>query len=108
GGGFMGSELAASLAMNGMQVSMLFPGEAIGGRIFPGELARFLNSYYQEKGVTVAPGQTAAALEERGSGVAIQTKSGREFVADAVIAGLGIEPNLELPRGAGLKVEDGV
>jgi NADPH-dependent 2,4-dienoyl-CoA reductase/sulfur reductase-like enzyme len=108
GGGFIGSEIAASLAMNGKQVTLLFPGPAIGNRIYPRELSEFLNRYYQEKGVTVSPGETATALEERNSEAVIRTKSGREFVADAVIAGLGIEPNTELARAAGLKVEDGI
>jgi 3-phenylpropionate/trans-cinnamate dioxygenase ferredoxin reductase component len=108
GGGFIGSEIAASLAMNGKQVTMLFPGPSIGNRIYPRELSQFLNRYYQEKGVTVAPGETATALEERDSEVVIKTKSGREFTAEGVIAGLGIEPNTELARGAGLKVEDGI
>jgi NADPH-dependent 2,4-dienoyl-CoA reductase/sulfur reductase-like enzyme len=108
GGGFIGSEIAASLAMNGKQVTLLFPGPAIGSRIYPRELSEFLNRYYQEKGVTVSPGETATAFEERNSEAVIRTKSGHEFVADGVIAGLGIEPNTELARAAGLKVEDGI
>jgi 3-phenylpropionate/trans-cinnamate dioxygenase ferredoxin reductase subunit len=108
GGGFIGSEIAASLAMNGKQVTMLFPGASIGDRIFPRELSQFLNGYYQEKGVTLSPGETATDIEERDSGLVIRTKSGREFVANGVIAGLGIEPNTDLARNAGLKVENGI
>jgi 3-phenylpropionate/trans-cinnamate dioxygenase ferredoxin reductase subunit len=108
GGGFIGSELAASLAMNGKKVTMLFPGPSIGNRIYPRELSQFLNRYYEEKGVAVTPGETATALEERGSEMVIRTKSGREFAAEGVIAGLGIEPNTGLARSAGLKVENGI
>jgi 3-phenylpropionate/trans-cinnamate dioxygenase ferredoxin reductase component len=108
GGGFIGSELAASLATNGKQITMLFPGPSIGNRIYPRELSQFLNRYYQEKGVTIAPGETATGLEERGSEIVIKTKSGREFVADGVIAGLGIEPNASLARSEGLNVENGI
>jgi 3-phenylpropionate/trans-cinnamate dioxygenase ferredoxin reductase component len=71
-------------------------------------LSQFLNRYYEEKGVTVAPGETATALEERGSEMVIKTKSGREFAADGVVAGLGIEPNTGLASSAGLKVENGI
>ena len=35
GGGFIGSEMAAALAMNGKQVTMIFPDEAIGARVYP-------------------------------------------------------------------------
>lgn len=108
GGGFIGSEIAASLAMNGKEVTIVFPGPSIGNRIYPRELSQFLDSYYQEKGVTVAAGETVTALEEHGPLVAIKTKSGRKFAADGVIAGLGIEPNTDLASSAGLKVENGI
>lgn len=108
GGGFIGSEIAAALAMNGKEVTIVFPGSSIGDRIYPRELSQFLNSYYQEKGVTVAAGETVTAFEESSSGSAIKTKNGREFVADGVIAGLGIEPNTDLASTAGLKVENGI
>jgi len=71
-------------------------------------LSQFLNRYYQEKGVTIAPGETASALDERDSEIVIKTKSGREFAADGVIAGLGIEPNTTLARSAGINVENGI
>jgi 3-phenylpropionate/trans-cinnamate dioxygenase ferredoxin reductase subunit len=108
GGGFIGSEIAASLAMNGKKVTLLFPGPSIGNRIYPRALSQFLNAYYQEKGVTVAPEETAIAVEERNSEFVIRTKSGREFAADGVIAGLGIEPNIILAREAGLNVGNGI
>jgi 3-phenylpropionate/trans-cinnamate dioxygenase ferredoxin reductase subunit len=108
GGGFIGSEIAASLAMNGEQVTLLFPGPSIGNRIYPRELSEFLNRYYTAKGVTVVPGETVSAFEERKSEAVIKTKSGREFVADGVVAGLGIEPSTDLAKSAGLKVENGI
>ena len=40
GGGFIGSEIAAALAMNGREVVLVFPDEGIGSRMFPRELAR--------------------------------------------------------------------
>jgi NADPH-dependent 2,4-dienoyl-CoA reductase/sulfur reductase-like enzyme len=108
GGGFIGSEIAASLAMNGKKITLIFPGPSIGNRIYPKTLSEFLNRYYQEKGVTVVPSETATALEERKSELVIKTKSGREFVADGIVAGLGIEPSTDLARDAGLKVDNGI
>jgi NADPH-dependent 2,4-dienoyl-CoA reductase/sulfur reductase-like enzyme len=108
GGGFIGSEIAASLAMNGKKVTLVFPGPSIGNRIYPRGLSEFLNRYYQEKGVTVAPGETVSALEERHSELVIKTKCGREFSADGVVAGLGIEPSTKLASDAGLKVDNGI
>lgn len=108
GGGFIGSEIAAALAMNGKKVTLVFPGPSIGNRIYPPSLSKFLNGYYEEKGVTVAPAETAIGLEERNSEVVLKTKGGREFAADGIVAGLGIEPSTSLARDAGLKVENGI
>lgn len=52
GGGFIGSEIAAALTMIGKHVTMIFPSNGIGSRAYPQPLVEFLNSYYQEKGVT--------------------------------------------------------
>jgi len=108
GGGFIGSEIAAALAMNGKKVTLVFPGPSIGNRIYPQALSKFLNTYYSEKGVTVMPGETASGLEERNSEVVLKTKTGREIVADGVVAGLGIEPSAGLAGSAGLKVDNGI
>lgn len=108
GGGFIGWEIAAALAMNGKQVTIIFPGQGIGDRIYPRELSQFLNDYYREKGVTVVPGDTVTGFEERGTETVIKTKSGREFATDGVVAGLGIEPNTSLASSAGLKLENGI
>jgi 3-phenylpropionate/trans-cinnamate dioxygenase ferredoxin reductase component len=45
GGGFIGSELAAALALNGCSVTMVFPEPGIGARIFPPSLSAALNDY---------------------------------------------------------------
>ena len=39
GGGFIGSEIAAALAMNGKEVVMILPEAGIGSRLFPSDLA---------------------------------------------------------------------
>lgn len=44
GGGFIGSEIAAALALNGIHVVMIFPNLGIGSRVFPLELSQFLNT----------------------------------------------------------------
>src|SRR6516164_11051707 len=66
GGGFIGSEVAAALTMNGKRVVMAFPEAGIGSRIFPSDLAKFLNDFYQQKGVEVLTGQLVNGLETRG------------------------------------------
>lgn len=108
GGGFIGSEIAAALAMNGREVTMLFPEPGIGSRVFPADLAAFLTGYYHEKGVEVLPGQTVTDVRQHRQELLIETGNGREILADGVVAGIGIEVNTGLATQAGLPVDNGI
>jgi len=108
GGGFIGSEIAAALAMNGQDVVMLFPESGIGARIFPEKHAHFLNDYYREHGVEVRPGDTVTNLEKRDGKVVLRTKNGEEVLVDSVVAGIGIVPNVQLAEQAGIETDNGI
>ncbi len=106
GGGFIGSEIAAALAMNEKEVVMLFPEEGIGALAFPPDLAEFLNDYYQNKGVELKPGRMVNGLERRENQFVLRTESDEEIVADGVVAGIGIAPNIDLAEQAGLEIDE--
>ncbi|HKQ40745.1 MAG TPA: FAD-dependent oxidoreductase [Verrucomicrobiae bacterium] len=108
GGGFIGSEIAAALALNGKEVVMIFPGKDIGDRLFPRALAEFVSSFYRNKGVELLAGEKIIGLEARGNQRVLKTSTDREIVADCVVAGVGIEPNVELAQSLGLKIENGI
>jgi NADPH-dependent 2,4-dienoyl-CoA reductase/sulfur reductase-like enzyme len=107
GGGFIGSEIAASLATAGYRVTLLFPEEGIGARIFPRELAIHLNGYYGEREVEVRPGERLTGIEARGPAFTLATDRST-IQADLVVAGIGIVPNDGLAAQAGLAVDDGI
>jgi len=108
GGGFIGSELAASLAANGCAVTMVFPEDAIGARIYPSDLALFLNEYYRGRGVELHPGELVAAIERVGDIFRVRTENGAVLDAEIVVAGLGIVPRDELAAAAGLPADNGI
>ncbi|MGE5374584.1 MAG: NAD(P)/FAD-dependent oxidoreductase [Bacteroidota bacterium] len=108
GGGFIGSEIAAALAMNGKKVVMVFPEEAIGTNVYPLDLAHFLNDYYRDKGVDVIVNDTVADVEKTADRFKVRTSNGFNFEVDGVVAGIGIRPNLELARLAGLQLGNGI
>ncbi len=108
GGGFIGSEVAAALAMNGKRVTMIFPSDAIGSNVYPPPLAAFLNSYYRDKGVTLLAPESVKSVRAAGAKTIVTTGSGAEISADGVVAGLGIQPNTGLAEQAGLKIDNGI
>lgn len=107
GGGFIGSEIAAALAMNGNKVILLFPGEGIGARVYPRDLSLHLNEFYREKGVEVLAGHSVTSLDHHGQ-YRLKTSGGRDVTVDVVVAGIGIEPNTDLALAAALKVDNGI
>ncbi len=108
GGGFIGSEIAAALALNGKEVTMILPDKHIGDRIFPPSLAEFVTDFYKKKGVRVLAGEKIVGMEMRGNEHVLKTDSKKEIVSDGVVAGIGIQPNVELAQSIELKVENGI
>jgi 3-phenylpropionate/trans-cinnamate dioxygenase ferredoxin reductase subunit len=113
GGGFIGSEIAAALAMSGKAVDLVTMGAGIGAPMFPPGLVAFIDDVYEENGVTIHAGHRVTGLERRGEKLVLQAEpeDGGEPVeipVDAVIAGIGIEPNTDLAEAAGLTVNDGI
>jgi 3-phenylpropionate/trans-cinnamate dioxygenase ferredoxin reductase subunit len=108
GGGFIGSEIAAALALNRKSVTMIIPGETIGARVYPPSLGKFLNGYYREKGVTLLTGESVTGIVRNGKRYILRTSGGKQVEVDGVVAGIGIGPNTELALSAGLAVENGI
>ncbi len=108
GGGFIGSEIAAALTMQGKEVVMIFPEEGIGWRTFPRLLSEHLNLYYRQKGVEVWAEDTVTEVNTAGECWAVKTQQGHEALVDGVVAGVGLLPNTALAQAAGLTVRDGV
>lgn len=104
GGGFIGSEIAASLAANGCRVTMVFPEAGIASRVLPAGLSAFVTEYYRERGVEMLTEET---VQTAGAG-SVTTGSGRTLEADMVIAGLGIEPVTDLAEATGIVVDNGI
>jgi NADPH-dependent 2,4-dienoyl-CoA reductase/sulfur reductase-like enzyme len=118
GGGFIGSEIAAALQMAGCRVTLLFPGAAIGGRVFPADLADSINQVYRDKGVQVVPHASISVEADRKAGATpnhftVRARTGdgggdQVLEVDGVVAGIGVRPNVTLAQDAGLTIEDGI
>lgn len=113
GGGFIGSEIAAALTMDGSRATMVFPEAGIGSRIFPRDLSDFVSGYYRQHQVEVVPETMIAGLEVRDQKRVLKlqdarNQSERELAVDHVVAGIGIRPGVELAQAAGLDVKNGI
>jgi len=108
GGGFIGSEIAASLCTAGCEVTMLFPGASLGAGRFPASLARFVDGYYRERGVKLMPGVKVTGGAADADKAEVTLSDGTTLRVDAVVAGLGVTPNTQLAERSGLRVDNGI
>lgn len=100
GGGYIGMECAACLAMNGLDVTIVFPEDRMMSRLFTPEIAAFYESFYAEKGIKILKGDTVTALEGADGKVSVAVlKSGGRLDCSLVLVGVGARPNTDLFKG---------
>ena len=108
GGGFIGSEIAAALTMNGVKVTMIFPDSYLVSRIFPWGLGATLLEDFRQRGITILPGETPSMIERAGERFLTRTRGDKQIESDLLLVGIGITPNIRLAQQAKLHVWDGV
>ncbi len=108
GAGFIGIEVAASLTQRGVQVTVLESQSHIWPRFADATLAGFFQDYCMQKGVTFCTREMAVEIRGKDRPSSVITKSGKELPCDFVCIGVGIVPNVEIARDAGLAVDNGI
>ncbi|BCJ92272.1 hypothetical protein IZ6_30070 [Terrihabitans soli] len=108
GGGLLGLEAACGLKQRGMQVSVVHLMADLMERQLDREASRLLRREIESRHIDVLCGaETEALLGERRVH-AVKLKDGRELAADLVVMAVGIRPNADLAKSAGLAVNRGV
>ncbi len=108
GAGFIGSEIAAALAMNDKKVTLIESGAGIGWRVFPEEIVTYLNEYYLSHQIQVMTGVVISDIKKSGDQHQLLFSSGNTLDVDGVVAGVGVKANSELAQKAGLTINDGI
>lgn len=103
GGGFIGLEMADNLHHAGLRVSII---EALDQVMAPldYEMALLLHENIRKNQVDLYLGDAVASFEDRGETVVVHLKSGRSVEAGLVILAIGVRPNSQLARDAGLEL----
>jgi len=103
GGGFIGVEVASSLAARRLSVTLLERSPALWAGSLDERLSAWAVARLEEAGVTVRLSASVSSIEPEGVSIPDET-----LAADLVVAGVGVEPRVRLAQEAGLEVEDGV
>lgn len=108
GGGWIGLEVAASARSAGAQVTVVEAADRLCARSLPPEAAAFLLDLHRANGVDVRLGASLAAITGGESVSGVELATGERLEAGAVVVGVGMIPNAELARDAGLLVNQGI
>ncbi|HSB33298.1 MAG TPA: FAD-dependent oxidoreductase [Nitrospirota bacterium] len=108
GGGFIGSEIAAALAANKINVTMIFPGSSLVNRVFPEHLGRALTDQYRARGIQILDNEKPSAFLREEGGFTTYTLSGKKIESDMLVVGIGISPEVGLARDSGLETGNGI
>ncbi len=104
GASFIGLEVAAALRMRGLEVHVVAPDARPLEKVLGAELGAFVQQLHEERGVVFHLGRTAGQIDTK----AVTLGSGERIIADFVVAGIGVRPNVALAEGAGLRMDHGV
>ena len=109
GGGFIGLEVAAVLTLLGHSVTVLEAQDRVLPRVVAPVMAEFFRTQHIRHGVHIVTGAQVAELTGGGARpTEIACTDGKSYVADLVIVGIGVLPNVELAQKAGLVCENGI
>jgi NADPH-dependent 2,4-dienoyl-CoA reductase/sulfur reductase-like enzyme/rhodanese-related sulfurtransferase len=103
GGGYIGLEMAESLVHLGKKVTIVELAPQI-LTLFDEDFAGILRQYLEKKGVTIFTSEGIQALKGREGKVTLIQTVARQLEADAVLMSLGIRPQVELAKQAGLRI----
>jgi NADPH-dependent 2,4-dienoyl-CoA reductase/sulfur reductase-like enzyme/rhodanese-related sulfurtransferase len=103
GGGYIGLEMAESLIQLGKKVAIVEMAPQI-LTLFDEDFAGILRQYLEGKGVEIFTSEPIKALKGKDGTITHVQADSHEIEADAVLMSLGIRPQVELAKQAGLKI----
>ncbi|MGB3413259.1 MAG: FAD-dependent oxidoreductase [Microbacteriaceae bacterium] len=108
GAGYIGMEVAAAAISAGCSVTVIEFQDRIMSRVTSPVVSEFFTELHQKQGVEFFFNESVSEFLGDTQLEAVLTASGKRFEADLVVVGVGIVPNDELARDAGITTQDGI
>ncbi|XP_034082516.1 apoptosis-inducing factor 1, mitochondrial isoform X9 [Gymnodraco acuticeps] len=109
GGGFLGSELACALGRRSsefdLEVIQMYPEKGNMGKVLPEYLSNWTTEKVKSEGVKIISEALVKSVVSKDDQLEIQLKDGRLVKTDHIVAAVGLEPNVDLAKSAGLEVD---
>lgn len=108
GGGLIGCEFANDLRLAGIDVAVFDLAPQALGRLLPPQAAEFFRAGLEAAGVRFHFNTSISRVDRTQDGMLLTDTQGQEFNADQILSAVGLKPELELARAAGLQTNRGV
>jgi NADPH-dependent 2,4-dienoyl-CoA reductase/sulfur reductase-like enzyme/rhodanese-related sulfurtransferase len=106
GGGLIGMEVCGAFDAHGCDVTVIEAMDQLLPHLLDPDMALLLERHIRRRGVDVRTGSKVVELRDGGSGHVskVVTADGSEFEAEMVIVAIGVRPNVDLAKAAGLGI----
>ncbi len=108
GAGLVACEFANDLVNGGYSVSMVAPDPHPLAAVLPAAVGELLQKSLAQAGVTWHLGNKASAVGQANEHVELTLEDHRELTADGVVSAIGLRPQVDLARNAGIMVNRGI
>ena len=109
GAGRVGLKTALALRQRGLMVAMVEQDPGLLPGHFDQEAGEILATALTARGISLFFGQKVAEVKREGDRISSAIlQDGRTLAAQIIVAAVGVRPNVELARQAGLKVQRGI
>ena len=108
GGGFIGLEIASSVAQLGKSAIVIELADQLMGRIIPYQIASFLAQYHENNGNKILLNSKITKISKKNNSYQISLNDNTKVNVDAVIAGVGSVPNTGIFKNTSLKIDNGI
>ncbi|WP_273236504.1 FAD-dependent oxidoreductase [Mobilibacterium timonense] len=105
GGGFVGLEVVENLKKAGLKVVLIEAADQVMAPLDP-EMAEMIHQEIKNSGTELILSDGVDRFEEKDDHLDIVLKSGRVVAADTVVLSIGVKPNSQLAKDAGLELNE--
>ncbi|MFT4081458.1 MAG: FAD-dependent oxidoreductase [Nocardioides sp.] len=106
GAGFIGCEVAAIAAAQGVRVTVFEPAPVPLARALGADFGRTMVDIHADHGVEIRSGHQVTSMTETDDGLLLHTADGETIACDELLVGVGSIPNTELAVAAGLRIDE--
>jgi 3-phenylpropionate/trans-cinnamate dioxygenase ferredoxin reductase subunit len=108
GGGFIGLEIASSLSKLNKNITVIEAANQIMGRAIPKEIAELILTKHQKNNVRIILENKILNILKSKNIYEVTLSNNEIIKTEMLIAGIGVEPQIDLLKETNLKVENGI